>query len=483
MHYQNNSSKVRLEILIRVAKSFKSGTLRESVDKIAYEMIPASGTSLRCCIYKSRAVIRSRCIAALGFALENEEDDSTLLQVYAEEALSRPKPEAPVMTVLRIACHGCVNNRYYVTDVCQNCMARPCAVNCPVDAISFKEGRACIDGETCIDCGKCKMVCPYNAITRVSVPCEQACPVDAIHKDKSNHAEIDFDKCISCGRCMRSCPFGAVMDRSQMIDVLRAIESDKKVVALYAPAIAGQFPGSLEQISQALLELGFDDYLEVAHGADKTTTLEAAEFQERILEEGQPFMTTSCCPAYIETTQRHLPEIQKYVSDTKTPMHYAAEQVKSEDPETITVFIGPCVAKRKEGFDDPYVDYVLTFEEAGALLVAEKIEVGELEEAQARNVASRQARGFAVTNGVASAVASVLDEGAEIKPLCINGLNLKAIKKLQHYATKGDAGAYNLIEVMACEGGCVAGAGVVATPKLGALAVKRASENGRQRDK
>ncbi len=470
MQYQNNAIRYRREILIRIARAFFNDTLAADINHIPYRMRPKDDEALRCCIYKDRAVLRLRCLAALGFSTEEEQDDSTPLADYVQRAMTREQPTGPVMTVLDIACKGCVRSRYYVTDACQGCLARPCAINCPREAISFHNGRSVIDPEQCIDCGKCQQVCPYHAITKVPVPCEESCPVNAIVKDRTGHAKIDFEKCISCGRCMRACPFGAVMEKSQLIDVLRALREGKKLVAMLAPAIAGQFPGELEQIAQAFRELGFSRIVEVAGGADITTRKEAAEFTERMAH-GQKMMTTSCCPAYIETVRRHVKELQPFVSETRTPMHYTAEAVKREEPDAITVFIGPCVAKRKEGFDDPLVDYVLTFEEAGSLLVAKDIEVCLLDGVALENPPSAQGRGFAVTGGVAAAVAAFAGPDAGVRPVSVNGLSSKALKLLKIYACGNCPG--NLIEVMACEGGCVGGAGVVAASNYAAREVAK----------
>lgn len=466
MQYQNNATKFRREVLIRVAKAIMEKHDEFEIDKIPHRIRPKNSEELRCCLYKDRAVLRLRSIAAMGFSVEDEEDDSKRLSEYFAESLERKEVEAPVLTVLDLACKGCVSSRYYVTDACRGCVARPCMVNCPTDAITFKNSRAVIDSEKCIDCGKCKDVCPYRAVTKIPVPCEEVCPVNAINKDHAGNAKIDFDKCISCGRCMRSCPFGAVMEKSQLVDVLKAMESEKEVVAMVAPAIAGQFPGEFSQIAQGLREIGFDRVVECAHGADITTHKEAAEFIER-MEEGKQMMTTSCCPAYIETTRRHVNELLPFVSDTKTPMHYTAEIVKNDSPECIAVFIGPCVAKRKEGFDDDLVDYVLTFEEVGALLIANDVEVAILEGEEDSNPPSAEARGFAVVGGVAAAVQAIA--GDAVKPVTINGLSHKAIKKLRHFAAGNCPG--NLVEVMACEGGCVGGAGVVAASKYATSAV------------
>ncbi len=470
MQYQNNATKFRREVLIRVAKAMLEDTPPEEIDKIPHRIRPKNEENLRCCIYKDRAVLRLRCVAAMGFSVENEEDDSARLSDYFEKAQERTSPDGPVMTVLDIACKGCVRSRYYVTDACQGCIARPCAVNCPVDAISFRDGRSVINPETCINCGKCKEVCPYHAVTKVPVPCEEACPVDAIYKDRTGHARINFEKCISCGRCMRSCPFGAVMEKSQIVDVLQAIKGKAPVIAMVAPAIAGQFPGDLGQIANGLMKLGFDKVVEVASGADITTKKEAAEFLER-MHEGQKMMTTSCCPAYIETVKRHVTELKPFVSDTKTPMHYTAEDVKKRFPGAVTVFVGPCVAKRKEGFDDEFVDYVLTFEEVGSLFVAKDIEVCILESIEPDEIPSAEGRGFPVVGGVAAAVTAVAGPDAGVKPVTINGLSQAAVKKLRSFACGNCPG--NLVEVMACEGGCVGGAGVVAATKYSAREVAK----------
>jgi len=465
MDCKNNASRLRREVLIRVTKAWMDGKLIQSVDRIPYQIRPKDHEATRCCIYKDRAVLRFRCMAAMGFAIEDETDDFTPLADYAEKAIEREQVEGPVMTVLDIACKGCVPSRFLITDACQGCVARPCAVNCPFGAISVFDGRARIDREKCRNCGKCLKVCPYNAVTRIPVPCEDACPVGAIRKKEDGKARIDFDACISCGRCMRACPFGAVMEKSHVLDVLRSIGSEKRTVALVAPAVAGQFPGDLGQIATALKKLGFSSVVEVALGADKTAQLEAHEFVER-MEKGDQFMTTSCCPAYMETLRRHVPDLAPFASETRTPMHYTAAMVREQDPEAVTVFIGPCVAKRREAMDDPMVDYVLTFEEAGAMFVAAEIEVGECESMAFDQVAHREGRGFPVTGGVAAAVESVVRGMAEagqstpeLRPHCINGLDMKTVKLLATFPKGRCPG--NLVEVMACEGGCCGGAGVV----------------------
>ena len=216
----NKAVYFKREALKRVVKAFDEGTLETKAYRIPFDVIPQdSKSAVRCCIYKERAVFRARTLAALGCSVEKD-DEATSLNDYAKEALLRKDvPEVP-LTVMDIACKGCVKARHIVTEACQGCLARPCQQACKFGAISFENGRSKIDADKCKNCGQCKEACPYNAITYVPVPCEQSCPVNAIHKGENGFAEIDFEKCISCGHCMEACPFGAIMERSQLIDIL-----------------------------------------------------------------------------------------------------------------------------------------------------------------------------------------------------------------------------------------------------------------------
>lgn len=474
---KNLVNALRLNVIEQIARAFWSGSLAEQVDRIPFLIRPRDSAVLsRCCIYKDRAILRQRIIAALGFRLEDEEDDSTPLRTYVEQAKERRKPSWPILTVCEIACHSCVRARYYVTDVCQGCVAHSCAGACRFGAISFLNGRSHIDADKCRNCGQCQEACPYQAVVRLNVPCEEACPVRAMRKNEQGRAEIDFDKCTSCGRCMRACPFGAVIERSEVLEVLLALQGKKHVTALIAPAIAGQFAGGPARIVTALLQLGFDSVLEVAAGADITSEREAHEFVER-MEQGDSFMTTSCCPAYVEAVRRHVPELLPHVSSTATPMHYSAELARKANPETVTVFIGPCVAKRLEGLHDELVDYVLTFEEVEALFAAKEIDVAACEEHPLGDGASSHGRGYAITGGVSSAVRHVVGNRFEVKPISVNGLSPKELKTLQSYAKNGCPG--NLVEVMTCVGGCVGGAGTLAQPGKAAKAVENFARNGK----
>ncbi len=453
---------LRRELMIRFVRAFYDGTLETELDRMPVAMRPRQGGSSRCCIYRDRAVIKYRLMNLLGFSCEEESDEARTLASYYREACQRePRKADPDSTqiplsVCEAACSECPSSRIVVTGNCRGCFSRPCMYNCPKGAISIVNQTSTIDYAKCIKCGKCVSVCPFHAIVKTTVPCEEACPTGAIHKDEEGHTTIDPAKCISCGNCFARCPFSAILEKSQMLDVLRAIQGGQKLVAMVAPAAYAQFAGTIEQLFTAVSKLGFADVMEVALGAEKTTEHETREFKER-MNEGERLMTTSCCPAYVELVRKFLPEFMKYVSTTPSPMVFAAELVRAEHPDARVVFIGPCVAKRMEAIRKG-VDYVLSFEELGAMLAGKNIDVIGCEPWKLPRPAIATARNFSKSCGVTEAViqeAGGFQEGFKLDAKSINGIDKKTLAMLRLYAA-GKLPA-NFLEVMCCPGGCVNG--------------------------
>ncbi|MCF7848500.1 MAG: monomeric [FeFe] hydrogenase [Kiritimatiellales bacterium] len=461
MFYDNNANRLRKEILMRVARAHFTKEPADMLDRIPMAMRPKRSEPSRCCIHKDRAVLKYRCMAALGFSVEDETDELKPISAYYAEAARRTKAVAPALTVIDEACSACVTSRYSATNACRGCIARSCESACPKDAIEFRDGQARLNPDKCVNCGLCMKACPYHAIIRIPIPCEEACPVGAITKDEATGREtIDHDKCTYCGKCLRECPFAAISDLSQMIDVLQALKGGK-AVALVAPSAARQLPGSLPQLVTALKQLGFTHVVEVAEGADETARHESEEWAEK-MGAGERFMTTSCCPAYIETVEKHLPGMKPFVSHTPTPMGFSAAKVRRADPESVTVFIGPCIAKRVEAAKNPEVDYVLTFEELGAMLVGARIDVLECTDSPADSFAHREGRGFAASGGVTRAIQATAPAKAALKPLLVDGIDRKMLSQMRVWANKSCSG--NFVEVMSCTGGCIAGPGTVGNP-------------------
>ena len=472
MKYPNESDRIKREVLARVAKALLDGK-PENLDRIPLEMRPKNKGYSRCCIYKDRAALRYRVMAALGFRVEDEEDELKPLAAYAAEIPSRTVNPEPFITIMSEGCSACLESQMTVTNLCRSCFARPCEDNCPRHAIHVKHGHANIDQKLCVNCGICSKVCTFHAIVQVPLACADACPVNAVGKTADGRVVIDHEKCIRCGRCMAACPFGAIMNCSQLCDVILKIKAGKEVIALPAPALNGIFPNDPDNLTGALLKLGFSAVYDVSSGADETTRLEALELKERV-ESGEPFMTTSCCPAWMQAVKRHIPEIEKFVSTTLSPMKYTVQMARAEHPDAVLVFIGPCAAKRTEANEAGDPNHVLTAEELGAWFMAAGIDVASCEPAKAVKSGSKYGKGFPVSGGVAESVVHALGDEAP-KPFPINGLSPKTIKLLKLFAKTGKTPG-KLVEVMCCEGGCVAGPCTFEDPIRAANRVKKLVE-------
>lgn len=457
MAFTNNVMIVRHGLLANLVKLWKENRLLEEIDRLPITLSPRrSKPKGRCCIHKERAVWKYKTLPLLGFDMSDEVDELTPLSEYAKRALFRSENDKEnLMCVIDEACSSCVSVNYEITNLCRGCVARSCYMNCPKDAIRFKKnGQAEIDHDTCISCGKCHQSCPYHAIVYIPIPCEEVCPVKAINKDEYGVEHIDESKCIYCGKCVNACPFGAIFEISQVFDILQCIRKGEEVIAIVAPSIRAQFGVSIEQVYGGLKEVGFTDVIEVAQGAMETTRREAAELIEK-LHEGQPFMTTSCCPSYIQLVEKHIPDMKKYVSSTGSPMYYAARIAKEKYPDAKIVFVGPCVAKRKEVKMDPCVDYTLTFEEVASIFTGMDINLETTRPYSVVFNSSREAHGFAQAGGVVNAVKVCLDK-QEVNAIQIANLNKKNVALLRAYAKTGKVPG-QFVEVMACEGGCVTG--------------------------
>ena len=351
------------------------------------------------------------------------------------------------------------------TEGCQGCLEHPCKEVCPKDAISIVRGKSQIDPEKCIKCGKCMDACSYNAIIKQERPCAKACGMGAIHSDEYGRAEIDQDKCVSCGMCLVNCPFSAIVDKGQIYQTIKAIQSDTPVYAIVAPAIAGQFGPEMTEtkIRSGFKALGFTDVAEVAVGADLCTIEEAHDFMEEVPEK-MPFMATSCCPAWAMMAKKSFPQLADNISMALTPMVLTARLIKKKHPDCKIAFVGPCAAKKLEASRrsvKSYVDFVLTFEEVAGMFNAKEIFFADLPEDKPLREASGDGRGFAASGGVAKAGVNYikkLDPSREVKVVSAEGLD--NCKKMLMLAKAGKYNGY-LLEGMACPGGCIAGAGTL----------------------
>ena len=431
---------LKYKVLREVASQAWNDTLLKNLLDIPKIIVPGKTSTMRCCVYKERAILAERVRMAMGGETQNNN----------------------VIQVIDIACDECPAAGYEVTDSCRGCLAHRCEDVCKRGAISFDHNHvAHIDKSKCVECGACAKVCPFAAIVNRKRPCQISCKVKAISINEDNAASIDNEKCIQCGACVYQCPFGAITDKSfilNVVDLIKKSESNSKykVYAMVAPSISSQFTyAKLGQVITGLKKLGFFTVVEAALGADMVAHAESKELSEK------GFLTSSCCPAFVQYVKSAFPKLLPLVSHNLSPMATLAKYIKETDKTAKIVFIGPCTAKKAEAQLEtvkPYVDAVLTFEELQALYDSRNIDITTLEEDVLDN-ASYFGRIFARSGGLTDAVKQGLIEQKidfELKPIACDGIEECRIALLKKNKNILDA---NFIEGMACTGGCIGGAG------------------------
>lgn len=302
---------------------------------------------------------------------------------------------------------------------------------------------------------------------------------------------------------------------------------------MWAPATLAQFAGTQGQWVQATLKAGFAEFHEVAVGADVTSITETTEFLERVGGGKIPLMTTSCCPAFVRAINQHIPGLVPYVSTSKSPMGYSGDLIKARDgpDNVVTVFVGPCTAKRQETLRHPNIDYAITSEELLCIFTALGIDVLKMpqEDPKTTRYGSSESANYCVTQGVTQAVVHAVplaidglvngkdwgghmedqtgakinigpkdtataqgmskqphshphekvavigadEKKVELKPIFISPLTQDSFKQLQSWGKDISKVEGNLIECMCCDGGCIGGPGNIVAPAVGLGRLKK----------
>lgn len=432
---------LKYKVLRETARLAWDDRLTENLIDIPKMIVPGNKPTMRCCVYKERAILGERVKLAMGGDKQNPN----------------------VIEVIEIACDECPMGGYEVTNACRGCLAHRCEDVCRFGAISFDDNHvAHIDKAKCKSCGACSKVCPYTAIINRRRPCESACKIKAISMKENMAAAIDNSKCIACGACVYQCPFGAISDKSYILDAIDVIKKSRgnteyKVFAVVAPSISSQFTyARLGQVISGLKALGFHTVVEAALGADMVAYEECKELYDK------KFLTSSCCPAFVSFIEKNFPQLKDKISHNLSPAATISKYIKEHHENVKVVFIGPCTAKKMEYQKEsvrPYIDSVITFEELQALFDGKEIDITSLPETALDN-ASYYGRIFARCGGLGEAVAEGLKERGltdfECKSVSCDGIEECRIALLK--ASKGVLDA-NFIEGMACVGGCIGGAG------------------------
>ena len=284
-----------------------------------------------------------------------------------------------------------------------------------------------------------------NAKCKDCFKCLRECPVKAIRYE-NHQAKIIDSRCILCGKCTLVCPQNAKQVHSEAEDVLALLASGKRVVASLAPSFVSSFGvQDFDVMAEALSELGFAETEETAIGAKAVT-----EEYARLLKTGEfRNFISSACPAVNRMIQLYYPSALKYLAPVPSPMIAHARMIKKRDPDAAIVFIGPCIAKKREAAESGIIDGVLTFEELNALFERKNIDLGKIEAKTQSEKHSLKARYYPIPRGIIKSF-DALPDGYEY--VAVDG-----VKRCAEVLEEVDSLSGLFLELNCCEHACVGG--------------------------
>lgn len=279
------------------------------------------------------------------------------------------------------------------------------------------------NADNCKNCYKCLRDCPVKAITVID-----------------ERARIDERLCILCGHCANVCRFNAKEAENSIPAVKKLLKG--KVIATVAPSFTSSFNVNFAQMRAALVKLGFYDAEETAVGAAAVT----AEYA-RLLESGKyRNLIASACPSIVRLIQIYYPEALQFLAPVDSPMVAHAKILKKEFPDAKVVFIGPCIAKKREGDECGKVAAALTFEELKAMLDEAGIAFGDESDEGAQ---ANRARYYPINRGI---IKSFYNYNADYEYISVDGVS-RAKEVLSNMGTLNGM----FIEMHACEFSCING--------------------------
>lgn len=294
--------------------------------------------------------------------------------------------------------------------------------------------------------------------------CRNSCIFDAVERTEDGKLKINASLCAGCEACIEACKNGNLAASKDAIPAMKAVREAKgPVYMMVAPAFMGQFsdrvtPGKLRTAFKAL---GFTGMVEVALFADILTLKEALEFDQHVQQRGDYQLTSCCCPVWIAMIRKIFHELMPHVPAAVSPMIACGRMIKRLHPDAVTVFAGPCLAKKQEAKEPDIrdaVDYVLTFQEVQDIFDAADIHPDELADTEKEH-ASKAGRLYARTGGVSQAVAEMVDQLRPDRSIRVHSEQAdgpKACMEMIQRIKEGRTEA-NFFEGMGCAGGCVGG--------------------------
>lgn len=290
----------------------------------------------------------------------------------------------------------------------------------------------------CMHCYKCVRYCDLKAI-----------------RIRDGVAEIIEEKCVLCGHCLHVCPQSAKTMISDLDKVKYFLRNGIKTVVSLAPSYVGFLPdGTIGQIHEAFRKLGFADVRETAEGAAIVTR----EYI-RLLEEGtMENIITTCCPSVNDLIEIYYPSLVPCLAPVLSPMAAHGKMLKKEyGPETKVVFVGPCIAKKKESVDprnEKSIDAVLNFNDIRQLMEEKNVSVENCEDRPFEHLDPKINRLYPVTSGVIQSVLSTRETKDRYRKFHIHGT--KNCIELCESLMAGEL-TNSFIEMNMCTGGCAGG--------------------------
>lgn len=294
--------------------------------------------------------------------------------------------------------------------------------------------------------------------------CAGKCLFDALYRDEKGNVSVKKDFCVGCGECVKNCRARKLTESRDILPTLADVHDAKApVYAMIAPAFVNQFnsdvtPGKLRT---AFKRLGFAGMVEVALFADILTLKEALEFDRNIRTEKDYQLTSCCCPIWIAMIRKVYHDLVPHVPAAVSPMVACGRSIKFLRPDAVTVFVGPCIAKKAEAREKDVADstdHVLTFREVRDIFEFAGIDPAGLPEDE-RDHSSRAGRIYAGTGGVSEAVQSTVERLNPHRKVTVHAAQADGVPACRAMLNDILAGrrTANFIEGMGCVGGCVGG--------------------------